>query len=90
MDVSGKNLAIAVTLTVLDLVVALRYGPAIWHAGSGVVWCRLLLILLAAVWATSLANIWYRARLIFGKAPRPRRVRLSEIMNTTEREGADV
>lgn len=53
-------LAIAVVLTVLDAVVTVYYGIAIWAAWSGDFLVRGLLVLFAAAAATSLANIWAR------------------------------
>ena len=57
-------LTIALLLTILEAVVVLRYGGAIWTAWSGVVWIRLRMLLLAALSATSLANVW--AQAIYG------------------------
>lgn len=54
-------LAIALLLTVLDAVVTVYYGAAAWAAWSGDILARGLLILLAAVGATSLANVWVQA-----------------------------
>ena len=90
MDFTGKNFAIAVTLTVLDLVVAFRYGTAVWQAYSEIIWYRLLLLLFAAVWITSLADLWSRARCPSREELRPLRVRLSNIAPAAETEGADV
>jgi len=53
-------LAIAVVLTVLDAVVTIYYGTAVWAAWSGDILAHGLLVLFAAVAATSLANIWVR------------------------------
>ncbi len=90
MDFKGKNFAIAVTLTVLDFLVAVRYGTAVWQAYAGIIWCRLLLLLFVAVWVTCLADLWRRVGRTSREAPRHRRVRLSEIVNASETEGADV
>lgn len=51
---------IAVVLTVLDTIVTLYYGTAVWAAWSDDILARGLLVLFAAVAATSLANIWAR------------------------------
>mgnify|MGYP001554821279 FL=1 len=56
-----RRLAVAVSLTVLDAVVAVQYGGAVWRAFAGIIWGRLLLLLLAALGATSLLNLWVRA-----------------------------
>jgi hypothetical protein len=90
MDFKGKNFAIAVTLTVLDLVVACRYGTAVWQASAEIIWCRLLLLLFVTVWVTCLADLWRRVGRTSREAPRHRRVRQSEIVNADETEGADV
>ena len=52
---------IALLLTILDAVVVLRYGGAVWTAWSGVGWIRLRMLLLAALSATLLANVWTQA-----------------------------
>jgi len=59
---------IALLLTILDAVVVLRYGGAVWTAWSGVVWIRLRMLLLAALSATSLANVWAQAIYGLGRA----------------------
>ena len=56
-----RYLTIAVLLTVLDGTVTAYHGVAIWEAGSGDVWIRGLWVFLAALGATSLANIWAQA-----------------------------
>ncbi len=90
MDFKGTNFAIAATLTVLDFLVGVRYGTAVWQAYAGIIRCRLLLLLFVAVWVTCVADLWSRVGRASRKAPRPRRVRLSEITNSVETEGADV
>ena len=90
MDLRKRRFAVAVTLTVLDLVVVLSYGRELWRAFSPIIWCRILLLLVFAVWLTSLARVWSRARRPAMLAPRPRRVRLSAIESSPERERADV
>jgi hypothetical protein len=49
---------VALALTVIDAAVALRYGGAIWAAWSGDLWTRLVIFVLAGVWATTLAKVW--------------------------------
>ena len=56
-------LVIAVLLTILDAVVAVYYGIAIWKAWPGDIWDRGLLVLLASLGATSLVNVWVQAIL---------------------------
>jgi hypothetical protein len=80
---------IALLLTILDAVVVLRYGGAIWTGWSGVVWIRLRMLLLAALSATSLANVWAQAiygldRARNGKRSAPA---LSLAANRTEPQG---
>jgi hypothetical protein len=53
-----RFLIIAVLLTVLDFAVTLRYGWPYWTASSGDVWNGGIEVLLAALGATSLANVW--------------------------------
>lgn len=82
-------LTIALLLTILDAVVVLRYGGAIWTTWSGVVWIRLRMPLLAALSATSLANVWAQAiyglgRTRQGKQSAPA---LSLAANRTEPQG---
>ncbi len=54
-------LTIAVLLTVLDGVVTVHYGPAIWIVWAGEIPARGLLVFFAALQATSLANVWAQA-----------------------------
>lgn len=61
-------LTIALLLTILDAVVILHYGGATWTGWSGVVWIRLRMLLLAALSATSLANVWAQAIYGLGQA----------------------
>lgn len=56
-----KCLATAVSVTVLDATVATYYGGVVWKAYAVVIWSKLLLLLLAAVWATTLLHIWIHA-----------------------------
>jgi hypothetical protein len=56
-----KCLATAVSAMVLDAAVATYYGGVVWKAFAVVIWSKLLLLLLAAVWATTLLHIWVHA-----------------------------
>ncbi len=56
-------LVIAVLLTILDAVVAVYYGIAIWKAWPGDFRDLGLLVLLASLGATSLVNVWVQAIL---------------------------
>ena len=53
-----RFLIIAVLLTFLDLAVVVCYGWQVWKTWSGDPWIRGTLVLLAALGATSLANLW--------------------------------
>jgi len=53
-----RFLIIAVLLTLLDLAVVVCYGWPVWTTWSGDPWSRGILVLLAALGATSLANVW--------------------------------
>ena len=53
-----RFLTIAVLLTFLDLAVVVCYGWPVWTTWSGDLWSRGILVLLAALGATSLANVW--------------------------------
>lgn len=54
-------LIIAVLLTVLDGAVTVYHGTAIWAAWASDLPARGLLVLFAALEATSLANVWVQA-----------------------------
>jgi len=51
------HLAIAVSLTVLEGFVTVYYGWSVWKAWSGDRWSHGLLFMMAAMGATSLANL---------------------------------
>ena len=61
MNEAGKNLTIAILMTVADVAVVAWYGGVIWQVLSPIIWSRILILLLAALWALSLARIWARA-----------------------------
>ena len=52
---------IAVSMTALDAAVTKFYGGVLWKAFAAVIWSKLLLFLLAAVWAIKLLHVWVRA-----------------------------
>jgi hypothetical protein len=56
-----KCLATAASVTVLDAAVVTYYGGVVWKVFSGIIWSKLLLLLLAAVWATILLHVWVHA-----------------------------
>lgn len=51
-------LIIAVLLTVFDAAVVVLHGWPVWTSWSGDIWSRRLLIMLAALGATSLVDVW--------------------------------
>lgn len=53
-----RFLMIAILLTFLDLAVVVCYGWPVWTTWSGDPWSRGILVLLASLGATSLANVW--------------------------------
>ena len=53
-----RFLIIAVLLTFLDLAVVVCYGWPVWTTWSGDPWIRGTLVLLVALGATSLVNVW--------------------------------
>jgi hypothetical protein len=53
-----RFLIIAVLLTLLDLAAVVCYDWPVWTTWSGDPWSRGILVLLAALGATSLANVW--------------------------------
>ena len=53
-----RFLIIAVLLTFLDLAVVVCCGWPVWTTWPGDPWSRGILVLLAALGATSLANVW--------------------------------
>ena len=54
-------LGIAISVTVLDVGVIRYCGGVVWKAFAAIIWSKLLLLLLAAVWATTLLHIWVYA-----------------------------
>jgi hypothetical protein len=77
---------IALLLTILDAVVVVRYGGSIWTAWSGVVWIRLRMLLLAALSATSLANVWAQAIYGLDRARHGKRSALALSLAANQRE----
>jgi hypothetical protein len=54
-------LGIAASVTALDAVVVTYYRGVVWRVFAVVIWSKLLLLLLAAVWATTFLHIWIHA-----------------------------
>ena len=86
---NSRRFAIAISMTLLDVAVAFRYGAEIWTAWSGIGWVRLLILAIGALLASSLANIWGQTCRSLGNAPlsaRAERVR-GEVAIHRERQG---
>ncbi len=92
MSRKWKYLPIAVALTALEFLVALRYGVAVWQAYSDLLPVRLLLPSFVAVWITSLTDLWSRVIRVAKEAPPPRRIRLTSFPASTavSAEASDV
>ena len=86
MEVRAKHFVVAVSLTGLDAVVAVHYGGAIWRTWSGIFWSKMLLLLLAALWVTTLLDLWTRAYCDLRYTVRVRGLRLSSSLLTTPTE----
>ncbi|RZU35322.1 hypothetical protein [Edaphobacter modestus] len=74
-------LGIAISVTALDAAVVTYYGGLVWRAFAVVIWSKLLLLLLAAVWATTLLHIWVHSCSQLRQAKRERRVVVSIPVN---------
>ena len=61
MGERAKCLAPAALLTVLDAVVVINYGGMVWKVSSAMIWSKLLVLLLATIWATTLLPVWSNA-----------------------------
>jgi hypothetical protein len=88
-----RNLAIAVVMTVAIAAVVVWYGGVIWQALSPIVWSRILILLLGALWILSLARIWARAIYSLRHVAEERGIELplSAAMSSRHlQEGADV
>ena len=68
-----RFLIIAVLLTFLDLAVVVCHGWPVWTTWSGDLWNRGLSVLLAALGATSLANVWAQVVPALNEPPCGRR-----------------
>jgi hypothetical protein len=58
---SAKNFTIAISLTILDGVMAMYYGGVVWRAWSKIPPAEILLIFFAGLWAITLAHFWVHA-----------------------------
>jgi hypothetical protein len=82
-------LGIAISVTALDAGVTTYYGGVIWKAFAVVIWSKLLLLLLAAVWATTLLHIWVHACSRLRQENQERRVVVSIPVNSLSAELAE-
>jgi hypothetical protein len=82
-------LGIAISLTALDAGVTTYYGGVVWRAFAVLIWSKLLLLLLAAVWATTLLHIWVHGCSRLRQANQERRVVLSIEVNGLSAELAE-
>lgn len=67
-------LGIANSVTPFDAAVVTSNGDVAWRAFAVVIWSKLLLLMLAAVWATTLLHVWVHARFSLRRADQERRV----------------
>ena len=84
-----KCLATAASVTVLDAAAVTYYGGVVWRAFAVLIWSKLLLLLLAAVWATTLLHIWVHGCSRLRQANQERRVVLSIEVNGLSAELAE-
>jgi hypothetical protein len=82
-------LGIATSVTALDAAVVTYYGGVVWRAFAVVIWSKLLLLLLAAVWATTLLHIWVHACSRLRQGNQEHRVEVSIPVNGLSAELAE-
>jgi hypothetical protein len=80
---------IAISVTALDAGVTTYYGGVVWKAFAVVIWSKLLLLLLAAVWATTLLHIWVHACSRLRQENQERRVVVSSPVNSLSADMAE-
>jgi hypothetical protein len=88
----GKRSAwfgITISVTALDAGVTTYYGGVVWKAFAVVIWSKLLLLLLAAIWATTLLHIWVHACSRLRQENQERRVVVSIPVNDLSAELAE-
>jgi hypothetical protein len=56
-----KSLVTAGLVTALIAVLTASYGGAVWKVFSTIIWSKILLLLLVALWATTLLHVWGKA-----------------------------
>jgi hypothetical protein len=82
-------LGIAISVTALDAAVATYYGGVVWRAFAVVIWSKLLVLLLVAVWATTLLHVWTHTCSQLRQANRERQVVVSVLVNGLSTELAE-
>ena len=82
-------LGIAISVTALDAGVTTYYGGVVWKAFAVVIWSKLLLLLLAALWATTLLRIWVHACSLLRQENQDHRVVVSIPLNGLSAELAE-
>ena len=82
-------LGIALSATALDATVATYCSGVVWRAFAVVIWSKLLLLLLAAVWATTLLHVWIHARFSLRRENQGHRVVVSIPVNGLSAELAE-
>jgi hypothetical protein len=80
---------IAISVTAFDAGVTTYYGGVVWKAFAVVIWSKLLLLLLAAVWATTLLHIWVHACSLLRQENQDHRVAVSIPLNGLSAELAE-
>jgi len=67
-------LGIATSATAIDAAAVTYYGGVVWRAFAVVIWSKLLLLLLAAIWAITLLHVWVHACSQLRRVNRQRQV----------------
>jgi hypothetical protein len=80
---------IAISVTAFDAGVTTYYGGVVWKAFAVVIWSKLLLLLLAALWATTLLHIWVHAHSLLRQENQDYRVAVSIPLNGLSAELAE-
>ena len=80
---------IAISVTAFDAGVTTYYGGVVWKAFAVVIWSKLLLLLLAAVWGTTLLDVWDHAWSRLRRGNQEHRVAVSIPVNGLSAELAE-
>jgi hypothetical protein len=82
-------LGIATAVTAFDAIMVTYYGAVIWRTFVVVIWSKLLLLLLAAVWGTTLLDVWDHAWSRLRRGNQEHRVAVSIPVNGLSAELAE-